>query len=160
MYTAGLSRSWTQGSDQKLIHTFPIGLSAIHDVPSKATAGSSARVRLVEECVASFGYGSGIPTESEAPALRFAVDPNRPNPFNPATEIRITAPRRGQLSVRIFDLRGRLVRTLLDEEVEAGELRVKWLGDDADGRQVSSGVYFYVVEGFGERAVHKMALVQ
>ena len=88
------------------------------------------------------------------------VEENHPNPFNPVTTIRFTAPSRGHVSVEVYTLRGERVATLLDRVVEAGSHPVVWRGEDEHGRPVSSGVYFYRVRGFGRTVTQKMALVR
>lgn len=67
--------------------------------------------------------------------------PNVPNPFNPRTDIRFTLPREGLVTLRIYDSRGRLVRSLLDESRRAGFHRVTWSGLDLHRSPVASGVY-------------------
>ncbi len=74
----------------------------------------------------------------------FALRPSVPNPFQSATEIRFSLPEAAGTRLHVFDLRGRLVRELLDgSDQPAGEHRVQWDGRDASGRTVSPGVYFY-----------------
>ncbi|MBE0566704.1 MAG: hypothetical protein IH621_12130 [Krumholzibacteria bacterium] len=64
-----------------------------------------------------------------------------PNPFNPQVTISYAVPRDGRVLLQVFDLRGQLVRTLLDGHHDGGNDAVVWLGDDDAGRKVSSGVY-------------------
>jgi formylglycine-generating enzyme required for sulfatase activity len=64
-----------------------------------------------------------------------------PNPFNPQTTVAFTVPQAGQVSVQVFDMRGRLVDTLVRGSHDAGEHRVSWDGRDASGRSVGAGVY-------------------
>jgi len=68
---------------------------------------------------------------------------NHPNPFNPKTEIRFSLSQNGPTSLKIYDAQGRLVKTLIDGVLQAGQREVVWSGDDASGRPVASGVYFY-----------------
>jgi predicted GH43/DUF377 family glycosyl hydrolase len=68
---------------------------------------------------------------------------NTPNPFNPATTISYQVPARGRVAVRIYDVSGKLVRTLVDGARPAGTHRVQWNGLDDAGRRVASGVYLY-----------------
>ncbi|HET9952592.1 MAG TPA: PKD domain-containing protein [Candidatus Eisenbacteria bacterium] len=68
-----------------------------------------------------------------------------PNPMNPRGMIAFEAKRPGNATVRLYDVSGRLVRTLLDGRVETGEVRVPIDGFDARGRALSSGIYFYQV---------------
>jgi hypothetical protein len=87
----------------------------------------------------------GVP-ERAAVALRAA-----PNPFNPSTELRFTLPRTGRVGLEIVDVRGRRVRTLLDEVRPAGDHAVRWQGRDGAGRPVASGVYQALLRVDGER---------
>ena len=82
-----------------------------------------------------FECWSGV--EDEVPAARFTASAY-PNPFNPRVRIDYTVARAGRLTVKIFDLRGRLVRTLLDEQVSTGG-RVDWDGTDRERRRVRLG---------------------
>ncbi len=85
-----------------------------------------------------------------------------PNPFNPQTVIRYRLPRRGTATVRIYDARGRLVRSLDGGEQAAGVYQVRWQGRDDRGEALASGVYFAALVLDGERtgAVQKLSLVR
>jgi hypothetical protein len=74
--------------------------------------------------------GSGIPTE-------FALDQNYPNPFNPATTIHFAVPKGGPVSLKVYDLLGREVATLVSQELGAGYFTVRWQAE------VASGTYVY-----------------
>jgi len=77
----------------------------------------------------------------EMPTMALIPVDCAPNPFNPRTEISWNQPRSGVVVLSIYDLGGRLVRTLLSGPVEAGRQACGWNGQDGDGRAVSSGVY-------------------
>jgi len=85
---------------------------------------------------------------------------NRPNPFNPITRFELDLPRVGHLFLRVYDVRGQLVRVLVDEERPAGRQTVQWDGRDDRGRTLASGVYFYEARAGGEIVVDKVALVR
>ncbi|HRX51543.1 MAG TPA: C25 family cysteine peptidase [Candidatus Krumholzibacteria bacterium] len=89
-----------------------------------------------------------------------ALGANYPNPFNPATTIRFTTPREGPVSLKVFDLSGRLVRTLVDESLSAAVHEVTWRGQDDAGRRVASGSYYYRLSAGGETLVRKMTLLK
>lgn len=105
-------------------------------------------------------YASPVPDGDQAVPTAFRVEQNFPNPFNPQTTIRFALPAAVRTTVSVFDIAGRHVRTLLDEELAAQVHQVVWTGDDAGGRPVAAGVYFYEVSGGGHRAVGRMALVK
>ncbi len=80
----------------------------------------------------------------EAQVDRYVLLPNRPNPFNPTTQIKFGVPEKARISLTIFDVRGRIVRTLLDGvTLERGWHVETWDGTDDRGGQVASGVYLY-----------------
>lgn len=68
---------------------------------------------------------------------------NRPNPFNPSTEIGFRLERAGPVSLKVYDVAGGLVCTLAEAAAETGWHRVNWAGRDEGGRHVSSGLYLY-----------------
>jgi hypothetical protein len=90
----------------------------------------------------------------------FALLPNYPNPFNPATRLVFTTPRSGVVTVELYDVAGRLVRTLVDEVRPAGRHEVLWNGVDDSGRALSSGVYFARMRADGFEQTRKMTLVR
>jgi len=92
--------------------------------------------------------------------LVFSVKPNYPNPFNPKTTISFSLPVTAQTSVRVYDAAGRLVRTLVEQELESAVHEVTWLGRDDDNKQVASGVYFYSVISGGYYHTGRMALIK
>ncbi|MEN8006118.1 MAG: FlgD immunoglobulin-like domain containing protein [Candidatus Krumholzibacteriota bacterium] len=83
-----------------------------------------------------------------------------PNPFNPAVEISWFLPRDGELEILVYDVSGRLVRSLVGETAIAGPGSIMWRGDDEQGRSVPAGVYFCKVKSAGEILVQKMTLLK
>ena len=92
----------------------------------------------------------------------FSLAQNIPNPFNPATTIVYSAPEgmSVHVSLKVFDIRGKLVRTLVEGERQAGSYTVFWDGADNAGREVSSGVYFYRMQAGDYLQTRKMVLVK
>jgi hypothetical protein len=97
--------------------------------------------------------------KGELPSVA-ALHGNFPNPFNPSTDIRFDLPAKSPVSLRIFDQRGHLVATLVDEVRDAGSQTVTWNGLDQQGRRVHSGVYIYRLEAGEFVATRKMTLVK
>jgi len=80
---------------------------------------------------------------------------NTPNPFNPLTTVNYGVPDPGgRVRLAIYDLAGRRVRLLLDEEKAPGDYAAIWRGRDDAGRELGSGVYFYRLE-IGEFMVER-----
>jgi hypothetical protein len=91
---------------------------------------------------------------------RMTLDQNHPNPFNPMTEIRFTVHRAGPGALQVFNVKGELVRTLMQGRMNTGPHTVTWDGQDDAGRQSPTGVYFYRLEINNEVDVRKMMLVK
>jgi hypothetical protein len=92
----------------------------------------------------------------------FVLKQNYPNPFNPETTITFEVPAGWTLPItlRIHDLQGRFITTLVDEVMSPGNHQVVWNGRDAAGRQVATGVYFYQIISGEFGAVKKMLLTK
>jgi hypothetical protein len=91
-----------------------------------------------------------------------ALRQNYPNPFNPSTTICFTLPERAWVTLAIYDVEGRLVKTLVDEMVGEGyqyQERI-WDGKDASGSQVGSGVYFYRLTAGDRTLTKKMVMIR
>ena len=68
---------------------------------------------------------------------------NYPNPFNPATNIAFSIEEAGYTTLDVYNMKGQLVKTLVNEVKENGNYTVTWNGKDNSGKNLSSGVYFY-----------------
>ncbi|MCX6133932.1 MAG: T9SS type A sorting domain-containing protein [Ignavibacteriales bacterium] len=90
----------------------------------------------------------------------FELQQNYPNPFNPTTTIRYSVPVQGRVRLRVFDLIGREVAALVDEDEVSGNYVVDWHGTDNFGSPLASGVYFYKLEGSGRQVTKKMLLLK
>jgi hypothetical protein len=112
-----------------------------------------------------FNYpSSGItgvkdPTDQEVP-LVFSLLQNYPNPFNPTTRIEFTLPKAMRAELVVYDLVGRRVKTLVNDEKHAGQHFVQWDGTNEAGRGVASGTYFYKLTAGSFTKVEKMMLVR
>jgi hypothetical protein len=91
----------------------------------------------------------------------YRLDQNYPNPFNPNTTIRYTIPINRRVSIKVYNITGQLVRTLIDNEMaNAGTHKVVWNGKNNFGRNVSTGIYLYSLEWAGMKKVKRMTLVK
>jgi hypothetical protein len=109
---------------------------------------------------ASLGLVTGVEMDPLPVPKSFALDQNYPNPFNPSTEIRYTLPRASNVKLAVYDIMGRVVRTLIDQNMDAGSHRTMWNGRDNSGQTVSSGVYFYHIQADGFNATKKMVMMK
>ncbi len=83
-----------------------------------------------------------------------------PNPFNPKVVVRFGLPKSGVTEIDVFDVRGRLVTRLLNEELEAGHHEVTWAGTDSAGRRVSSGSYLLRISSWSINSVQRVTMVK
>jgi hypothetical protein len=83
-----------------------------------------------------------------------------PNPFEGRTTLSFTLAAAGPVRVRVHDLSGRLVCTLLDEPLGPGDHTAVWDGADGEGRPSASGIYFALVEAPGVRCARKLVLLR
>ena len=97
--------------------------------------------------------------ETPPPLTKFKLYENFPEPFNPVTSIRFDLPQNCHVALRIYNERGALVATLLDEEREMGMYTVQWRGLNEQGRPVSSGAYLYKIEAGEFSDAKKMILI-
>ena len=91
---------------------------------------------------------------------KFTLKQNYPNPFNPNTTIAYSLPKQSYVDLKIYNIKGQLVRTLCNDEQEAGEYSINWDGSDEQGRVVSSGVYFYSLQTDDFVQTRKMLLLR
>lgn len=102
-------------------------------------------------------HATGVTGTERISAL---IEPNMPNPFRTQTTIGYIAPSEGRATVRVYDVAGRLVATLVDEPVPAGRHTASWDGRDRAGRPCGSGVYLVSLEAAGFSDSRKMVLAR
>jgi hypothetical protein len=94
------------------------------------------------------------------PKTSFALQSNYPNPFNPSTTISYSIDEPGRVALRIYNVSGRLVRTLLEEDETTGAYSVQWNGLDDKGRPVASGTYFCRLTAGKKSTSHKILMTR
>jgi hypothetical protein len=95
-----------------------------------------------------------------ADALRFGMSLPTPNPFNPTTRIDFRVDGKARTTMHVFDVRGALVRTLVDENLPSGDHTVQWDGRNDQGAEVASGAYFVALVSGSDLTSRKIALVK
>ena len=85
---------------------------------------------------------------------------NFPNPFNPDTKIAFSLNKQSHVQITVYNIKGQLVRTLVDEERDANNYTVIWNGTDNNSKAVSSGVYFYKMKTDGYTSTRKMIMMK
>lgn len=106
------------------------------------------------------GTGSVTAVETSVPPALDRLMRNYPNPFNPRTKIRFTLKRDAQALLRVYDVRGRLIRTLVDSFVAAGTRTVEWDGKDDRGGPLASGTYYLRLDAGGDYESRSVTLLK
>ncbi|MFQ6094063.1 MAG: dockerin type I domain-containing protein, partial [bacterium] len=161
--------------------TIPAGSGPILSVPfsTQYTKPTTHNPGLCFEQVIVVGSGcQAIPVENESTSLKtnsllpetWSLEQNYPNPFNPSTTIGYVIPSREQraesreyalqTTLKIYNILGQEVRTLVDEVKEAGYHIVTWDGRDDWDREVSSGIYFYMLKAGQFTVTRRMVLLR
>jgi len=160
-YAAATLHSPTPPSYQRVV-LFPYDFASIGHAPGTVppawATGKPTRALILGDIIEYFGISTYSPTATPPDAVFTAS--NHPNPLNPATTIALSVPHAGPVGVTVYNLRGALVRTLVDERLQAGRHEILWDGRDARGALVASGVYFYEARHGGEVKVGKMTVVK
>jgi hypothetical protein len=89
-----------------------------------------------------------------------ALTGNYPNPFNPVTNIAYSIQEAGNVTLEVYNLRGQLVKTLVNDVRESGDHTATWTGKDDSGKSVASGVYFYKMKASNYTSTKKMILMK
>ncbi len=122
--------------------------------------GNTLQELLDNVDAANEAYNPLSPVSNDSPIKLFRLAQNHPNPFNPSTSIKFSVAREGHVELGIYDLSGRLIRTLVSETRSSGDHTVTWDGNNASGGSVPSGMYFYKFSSGGETTSRKMTLVK
>jgi len=91
---------------------------------------------------------------------KYMLEQSYPNPFNPETAINFSIKEAGKVSLKIYNLQGQLIRSLIDEEKLAGSYSIIWKGTNDQGVRVSSGTYLYTLKVNGFEATKKLVFMK
>ncbi len=130
-----------------------------------ATSYDQARhlYTAASETPGTFALLSGLGAGAASLPRAFSLAQNVPNPFNPSTTISYRVPEEmgaPQVELKVYNLRGALVRTLVDRIHTPGMYSVEWNGRDGGGRELPSGIYFYRLKAGSTAINRKMVLIR
>jgi hypothetical protein len=166
---AALGYGMTDGSGSYVIDALPAGPVTLtadllgYDDAQQMIGIGATQFALSQDF--SLGVTTSVPARQEVPQA-YGLGQNYPNPFNPSTRITFSLPQTGAVSLRVFNLLGQEVATLVNGAMTAGTHETVWDGRDAARRVLSSGVYFYRIEvkgldgGAAYSAMKKMLLIK
>ncbi len=136
------------------------GSHAVRGTVGQTATGNAGSTSFTME-IGFWRNWSGLVTGvSDTPVFVWNLQQNHPNPFNPMTAISFSLPEASRVNLRVFNARGELVRTLLNEERPAGNHSRRWDGRDDRGSAVASGVYFARLESASGVLTQKMLLAR
>lgn len=127
-------------------------------VRSFNTEGKSSEFSSVESFVAA--SVTGVENNNSVIPAKYEVAQNYPNPFNPSTAIRVSLPMASYVTVRVYNMLGQEVKTLLNSQVAAGEHTLIWHGEDNSGNILPSGSYIYRVTARENVSTGKMMFLK
>ena len=133
------------------LKSFSLGKILIDEVRANSETGN-----IISESTLNAAVGIALPKA-------FNLFQNDPNPFNPSTTISYNIPEASRpvnVELRVFNLRGQLVKTLVDAQQPAGSYTVHWNGQDKKGQIVSSGIYFYRIQAGDYFKTRKMIIIK
>ncbi|UCF78536.1 MAG: T9SS type A sorting domain-containing protein [Candidatus Eiseniibacteriota bacterium] len=146
-------RTFLEGYDFCLIRD-----SNLLGIPS---CGPDTYVGEWMKCVLSWSSSIGVPERGAGRAsVATLLHQAFPNPVNPSATIRFSVATPGRVELSVFDVSGRVVRTLKDEILAAGEYSVSWDGKNDAGERVSSGVFFYQLRTPDRRSAKKIVILR
>jgi hypothetical protein len=142
-------------------HEFPISFQSnlVPDslviIVASGLAGGHAGTELIVDDIAFTAGGSTVVLNSPFRPGGFALSQNYPNPFNPVTTIRYQIPAHGYVSLKVFDLLGREIATLVDGMKTPGDYSTTW-----DASNATSGVYFYRLQSGAFTEAKKLVVLR
>jgi hypothetical protein len=154
--TALATQATTTGADVTVSYTVAVADTyyvLIYNTVG-AEAGPNARYKL------TIAKPTGVIRQNEGLPRVFALEQNYPNPFNPSTVIRFAIPQTISTRIVVYDLLGSEVRSLINNEYNAGNYEVVWDGKNNLGQFVSTGVYIYRIQAGTFIATKKMMLLK
>jgi len=129
-------------------------LCQAHSTSDGGTVHYSSAKAIINEIKIEFVTTQEVVIFNTQP-LAFSLYQNYPNPFNPSTNISFTLPVKSFVSLKIFDLSGREIATIVSEELSAGNYTRQW-----DAANMPSGVYFYRLKAGSFTETKKLILVR
>ena len=168
--TVPLVYSWSTDNSKIVIGNlwawgaFALGTLSIYDAYLDSLTGISEDQRFpLQNPIApifTFGGNGILSIQSESIPLQYILRQNYPNPFNPVTSLRYDLPNDGLVNITIYDMMGRIVKTLVNSSQTAGFKSVQWNATNNRNEPVSAGLYLYKIQAGEFRQTKKMVLLK
>ena len=141
-------------NEQNPIHTYyEVGL---YTVSLRVMDNITESVEIKEDYIEVTGAG----ITSDIIPLKTMLYNNYPDPFNPTTTINYSLKENSKVELKIYNIKGQLIKTLVNEFKHSGEHSIIWDGRDSNGNRVGSGIYFYKLRAGDFQKVRKMVLLR
>ncbi len=154
------------GNFKTVFLPFPFEALCDYDTLNQEPVLTDKALTVMDSILSWFGTRDSIPEGiqqlpdgGELPRV-FTLSQNYPNPFNPVTSIEYTVPKSAEVSLKVYNVLGQEVKTLVDLRQNAGRYRATWNGEDSHGQKVSSGIYFYQLKAGDVSLVRRMILLK
>jgi len=131
------------------------GKIAVMGFPFETVYPEATRNELINKLLTFFNAPVSVEEKKSEIPINFYLSQNYPNPFNPSTEISWQLPVTSQVSLKVFDILGNEIATIVNEEKSAGEYSVEF-----DGSKLASGIYLYKLQTSSYSAIKKMILMR
>jgi hypothetical protein len=160
--------SWDSGATFSDVIASGLPNSGMFEWVTPDSQSTTTRIRVVAHDAAGLAqrddsdgdFTTGAETGTDGFVRRLALFQNAPNPFTLTTKISYTVPYRSHVELRVYDVRGRVVRTLVDSELDASAYVTSWDGRTDQGRDAAAGVYLYRLIADGTELARKMILLR
>jgi hypothetical protein len=133
------------------------------DLKIAASSSSNLYIKVKQFCYLTFVHlpnNNTVAHHDENKLLTFCLESNYPNPFNPNTAMKYSIAADCHVQIFVYDLLGRLIKSLVDQHQETGSYTVKWDGTDISGKRVSSGIYFVSMKAQDYFKTIKISLIR
>ncbi|MCD6177411.1 MAG: T9SS type A sorting domain-containing protein [Candidatus Cloacimonetes bacterium] len=152
-------------SIENTLGIIPAGGNVNNSITISSNELTPATYVAVIKIITDIGQILNIPITLEVyttipPIENYVLKQNYPNPFNPFTRIEYDVPKAGKITIKIYNIKGQYVKTLINEYKELGAYETYWDGTDDKNRNVSSGVYLYQLESDNATKTNKMILIK
>jgi len=156
LFTTDFSDATVEPGDSVDIAFQFISAEQISDATANATVVGSG----VADQIITLYAGEVLTAENNFIPSEYILYQNHPNPFNPITTLRYDLPEDGLVNITIYDMVGRVVKTMVNTQQNAGFKSVRWNATNDNGAPVSAGLYLYTIQAGEFRQTKKMVLLK